>query len=258
MKLYILRLFQVIMRWLFLNKYCVALMLVIVTRGFFSCTNNSVEVSYYDDGKTLKSKTFLKSGLKNGKEFEYYKTGQIKVETDWVDGKKEGREIVYYLNGKTCMLRKNKHGLRSDTTFVFDETGLKLEEHFFDVEGKLMDFRKFDSNGNQKKIVVPIIRISKDTINLKDTLNAKIKLGNVYDKRFNVGILMRCENFIYDDHGTPIYLRDTLEVIKSNENNYNIKILSHKIGDNYVRGEILIDLGDSILTHAFESKYFVK
>lgn len=228
-----------------------------------SCNRFDEKVILYEDGKTIKIRTQFKNGIKTGLETFYYRDGKIKSMTNWLNGKKHGRSTEYYTNGFLGLSINYHNGVRVGRSACFDSSGNTREIHYFDSTGRKIDLQLFENDGARKNTIFPLGWLKKDTVNLGDTLEFAVALANISsDFRYNEGTFIRGNEFIFDEHGEPHLLKDTIEVIRSNVNNYEVKIKATKKGINFIRGQLILQtgtlLGDTIITNSFEQSYFVK
>lgn len=97
---------------------------------------HGIRVNYYEDGKTVRSKTTFVHGSKEGPAILYYKNGQIFEHCGFHDGKKHGLSKKYHKNGKmaaSCEFNKGEAlpGLveyRDDGTKVTDYPKITFRE----------------------------------------------------------------------------------------------------------------------------------
>lgn len=236
--------------------------ITLLSLSSLSCRQRENRIVFYEDGKTVKIEVEYLNGKKDGVEKTYYSNGQLRSEIHWKNGRKNGETKEYHHNGSIGVIRRFKDGLKFDKTAFFDESRNLIEEHYFDSTGRFVDFKKYDSNGSRKNIMAPLPWILRDTINIKDTLDFALSLGNLTDFRFNSGTLMRCSEFLYDENGNPESMKDTLEITQSEDNNYHLRIVSERKGENIIRGQLIYSLGelpgDSVYTFSFEQRYYVK
>ena len=72
-----------------------------------------------------------KNGVKHGAYLEYYGTGKLKKEANFIDGNYEGKVTHYYSNGKVEKISNYKHAVRNGAFIWFDETGKKLKTKYY-------------------------------------------------------------------------------------------------------------------------------
>ena len=72
---------------------------------------HGVRVTYYEDGKTVYSKTTFEHGIKNGPLVRYYRNGQMFEHTRFNHGKANGPTRKYYMNGDLMAEFSSENGL---------------------------------------------------------------------------------------------------------------------------------------------------
>ena len=96
-----------------------------------------------------------------------------------------------------------------------------LKTQFFDSTGRIVDFRKYDKDGNRIKDRMGMLPwFKEDTVKFGDTVEFSLILGNISDFRYNSGKLIWGHEFNYNDKGRPEYLIDTVGIIESDVNFY--------------------------------------
>jgi antitoxin component YwqK of YwqJK toxin-antitoxin module len=81
----------------------------------------------------LRSEVFYKNGKPDGVAKVYYRNGQLKRETEFVNGVQRGKCVGYYENGKIA------------SEEIYDDTKLEGHAKYYDATGKLKweaDFAK--------------------------------------------------------------------------------------------------------------------
>ena len=72
---------------------------------------HGVRITYYEDGKTVYSRTTFTHGIKNGPFIHYYRNGQVFEHTSYTDGKKDGLTRIYHMNGQLAAEFEYDHGI---------------------------------------------------------------------------------------------------------------------------------------------------
>ena len=67
----------------------------------------------------------------NGKWVEYYESGEVKKEGNYVDGKKEGKWVEYYENGKVWVEGNFVNGKKVGKWVEYDESGKVKDEDIY-------------------------------------------------------------------------------------------------------------------------------
>lgn len=65
----------------------------------------------------------------------FYKNGQVKVKTPYVNGKKEGVEELYYKDGRLKGISSYKSGVKEGVVALYDEHG-KMVSGYIYMDGK--------------------------------------------------------------------------------------------------------------------------
>jgi antitoxin component YwqK of YwqJK toxin-antitoxin module len=115
---------------------------------------HGLAVSYYPDGKTLKTKMNYVNGYKQGEAIWYYPDGDIYRVTPYVNGRINGIRKTYYNSGV----------LQSETPYLNGQPGMGLKEYNQDSNLKSYD----------AKIVIREI----DRISMDKTFTLDISLSN--------------------------------------------------------------------------------
>jgi antitoxin component YwqK of YwqJK toxin-antitoxin module len=111
------------------------LLLILMMVGFGGCGYLiKTHTENYDNGKM---------SVHNGKWVEYYESGEVKKEGNYVDGKKEGKWVEYYESGKVEIEKNHVNGKREDKWVWYYESGdMEWEGNFVDDkhEGKWVGY----------------------------------------------------------------------------------------------------------------------
>ena len=73
--------------------------------------DNGKWVEYYESGEVKKEGNYV-DGKKVGKWVLYYESGKVEVEENFVDGKQEGKSVGYYESGKVEIEKNYVNGKR--------------------------------------------------------------------------------------------------------------------------------------------------
>ncbi len=229
---------------------------------FLGCDRPKTHIVYYEDNETIKSKYETVNSVKNGVEEIYNENGVLRASLNWQDGKLHGKSIEYYSDGSVSVVRPFYNGIQVGETLYTNKDGKLIEVHYFDSTGRFIDFKKYDpKTGKRIGEMTVIAWPEKDVVELGDTLQFSISLGNVQDFRFNSGTVYIGSAFVLDFNGDPISLIDTLQILYSSRNNYETKVVAHSMGANTLKGILICqlgeNLGDSIYHNYFEGAFTV-
>lgn len=111
-------------------------------------------VSYYPDGKTIKTKMNYVNGYKQGVAIWYYPDGEVYRETPYVDGRINGIRKTYYNSGV----------LQAEIPYQNGQPGMGLKE--------------YNQDGNQKSYDAKILIREIDRISMDKTFTLVISLSN--------------------------------------------------------------------------------
>jgi antitoxin component YwqK of YwqJK toxin-antitoxin module len=213
-----------------------------------SCENNiKVKKEYYEDGKIKRTYYLNKNNEVDGKIYEYYKNGKIKLLRTMKSNKLHGVSKNYYFNGKLqskCIYSNEKE---IDTTYFFYETGYMKAIVIYDNKGNVLKETFFYSNGNLEKIrtyligsgeansyknfnkngkVIDKFKYSKFATLSKKNSKLFIKLYGTQDKNSDSIILNILENFDlkYDSNYMQIFPKIKRKLIFFNQQSINLSI----------------------------------
>ena len=114
----------------------------------FSCgrLQPTYEDSYHDNG-SIKSKSEVKNGVRNGMHYEYYKSGVKSKQVAYNDGKRGGTRIVYYESGEIMEEIDFLNDKKEGQYFTYYKNGdLKKQGHFKnDIQNGLL--KEYDRQG---------------------------------------------------------------------------------------------------------------
>lgn len=222
----------------------------------FSCNQYEKKYEYFDDGKPKKV-VELKNNVKDGVEIEYFRNSQVFKSTSWENGKKNGPFRQFFPNGNLGVLINYSNDLRVGEMKLFYETGEIFEIQYYDKSGRLIDVKEFDKMGHRTKELFPLVWIENDTLQIGDTVNVILSVGNISDFELVKGTALRVSDF--DSINGKYIAKDTLDIIQSSVNYYNFKFRASKKGGNFFRGQIFVDFNvDTLAVFSFEQSYFVK
>ncbi len=107
------------------------------------------ERQYYESGKIEYERQYLK-GKRNGTLKGYYENGNLEVEGHWANGEENGIEKGYYENGnlkiESPVVNSKKDGVEKE---YFENGKLKSEKLF--RNDTLQEQKNYDENGNEIK-----------------------------------------------------------------------------------------------------------
>lgn len=111
-------------------------------------------MSFYPDGKTVKTDIPYQNGYKHGEAKWYYRDGKIYRRTPYVRGRIEGTRVVYYENGN----------VQAEIPYRKGQPGIGLKEYTL--------------KGDPKTLNVEIVFREKDRISLDNTFQVIISLSD--------------------------------------------------------------------------------
>ncbi len=232
-----------------------------------SCSSVETKIEYFEDGKTIKSKSDFVDGIKNGVEIKYYKDGKTKSIKEWRKGKLQGAGKEFYADGSASVLTFLNGKPVGEANF-FDVNNKLREIQYYDSSGVLIEVKKYDVNGDQVRnaeFILPWLR--SDTVKLGDTIHLTLKIANVSDFRLNSGELIigkvNREKSFEESSVKPIEFAEVFYRAKSNNNYYSYKTIPTTKGIGSIQGELLFNLSkdpkvDSLSWFPFSLSYFVK
>lgn len=255
-------------------------LLALIITLLVSCQKE--EKRYFANGK-LKSIYTLKDGKRHGKHIEYYPSGAICIEANYVNGLLQGEMRTYYENGRLKILNHFLNDIAYDSQLFYNIYGgldsvysyvqvnekylnsrqssllLKLIESCFDEKDTakveyVNTFLVYDKKGH----VIPNkshwfdILVKSDTIQLSDSL-----LAYVY---FPYGLFGRKN--LYELYFYPSKSKYNLRRIRASSGNISFKVKPMHRGINYLNGFIdeYTPYGTDTLKALlfFSKKYYVK
>lgn len=181
---------------------------------------HGVKVSYYDDGKTVRSKSSWVHGSKNGAAAVYYKNGQLFEHCSFQDGSRHGVSKKYFKTGELLSSCTYEHGKVLPGLIEYSETGEKIS--YADITIREIDklawenkfILRIDANCSNRK--VEIFRESTSSgVKLKTPLEVK---KGVAEDVFTVAqgdILMQSVNYVVE--------------VNTNLGNTLVRIVNHKV-----------------------------
>ncbi len=238
-------------------KYIIIVIIIIIVS-----TCHDKEVGYFKNGK-LKYSVPLKNNRREGQMREYSSDGSLLALADWKEGKQEGMATDFHSNGQRSFVSKFLNGKIIDSSYYYNPKGELREIQIFSRQGKLIDFIKYkDKNVLDLSYRRAVFETEKDTININEYFNAKIRLGNRKYQKIKVitgeiSKFNKYENdFVNDTTRKELENIDSLTAI--------IKLQGTKRGINYIEGAIY-DIyesknKDTLIYRGipFRHKYYVK
>lgn len=239
-------------------SFAKSLVLILIIVFFYGCDGHKKETTYYEDDNEIKSISYYKTGhVKDGPEFFYFPNGTLSAEGNWVNGKKDGLFKEYYNTGNIAAKLNFHNDLLVGETTLYNNNGGISELQYYDSLGKLYDIKKFNSDGTRNKRIIPLPWLAEDTVSFGDTIDFNLRLANLTDMRYLNGTFFRCSNFIHSND--KLLMTDTLDIVRSKENYYSLRLYSDKLGEQFLRGLLVISFGkDSSHVYPVERPYFVK
>jgi hypothetical protein len=226
----------------------------------YSCDRHKEKTVYYDDGKTVKNVAEYNSDdVKDGEEKYFFHTGVLMATSTWKNGKKNGVFKQYFNNGVLGTIGHFNNDLLVGEIIDYYPDGKVEKISYYDSLSRLIDYKLFNKDGTRNKKIEPLWWLERDTIKMGETAKGFVKLANIPDLRFNHGLFIRTSEFTPGKDNRRLYLKDTLEIIESKENNYPFLINGDKKGVNFIRGLIVVNLShDTTRVVSIEDSYFVK
>ena len=90
---------------------------------------HGVRVTYYEDGRTVYSKTTFVHGIKNGPFERYYRNGQIFEHIPFTEGKANGPTRKYYMNGNLMAEFVSENGRVLPGLKEYTRNGILITEY---------------------------------------------------------------------------------------------------------------------------------
>lgn len=107
-----------------------------------------------------------------------------------------------------------------------------------------------------------MVSLPKDTLELNESFNVFMTLGNVLDMRLNQGKIILCTDFLMDKDNKPTDPKDTLDEIISKNNTYETVMTASRKGKNTIKGMFIqnpISSGsDTVRVLFFSRSYYVR
>lgn len=86
-----------------------------------------------------------------------------------------------------------------------------------------------------------------DSVNLGKDFSLSFSIGNVSDYRYFKGSFIMTSDFRYDGDMNPVAVSDTLKIIYSTNNVYDLSLNFDSSGYNFLRGQIVVEVNkDSV------------
>lgn len=229
---------------------------------FTRCENRSRKTIYYQDSNDVKSVYYLVNGKKDGKEFGYYKNGKLWAEVNWKNGQLDGEMIQFNENGSTQSERLFREGKPIGESRYYSSKGYLAEVHYHDSLGRFVDFRRYTESGERIDDTFVLVSLPKDTLELNESFNVYMTLGNVLDMKQNQGKIILCSDFLVDKDNMPTDPKDTLAEIVSINNTYEVVVTASRKGKNTIKGMFIQNRlkseSDSVLVLFFSRSYYVR
>jgi hypothetical protein len=205
------------------------LYLLICLNLLLGCNSERKEMTYFQTGE-LKTEWIYSTTGNKSVYLEYYKNGNVREKIEYKNGKKDGKSIAFNSDGSTAQIFYYKNGKREGKAEIFYPDGKILEHQYFS-NGILLDFKKYNRDGEQHGETMAMFHFENDTVKLNDEVVIRAKLGNLYDSTFLKGQFLVTSNLNALEE--PV---DTIEVVSSNSNDYVYKFKASKKGLNYFSG----------------------
>ena len=216
---------------------------------------NGIYKIYSPSNKLLRVLKY-KGDLQDGGDTSYYENGQIQSTSFFINGVQEGESKKYFEDGKVFEIAYYINGNLNGISYLFNRKGV-LTDQIRLINGKRSGFSyEFNDNGNLTKVREYII--IKDESELNQLLSFdnegylinnfsrflqistsmdSIQWGNEYQMEINFTKLYKQAKIYIGDYDLDFTCHncksDTFEVTSLP---YKIKIKSHKIGRNEIKG----------------------
>ena len=218
-----------------------------------SCDSTTTIKEYYPTGE-LKTEMEVKNKVRHGLYKEFYENGRPKLVKHYVDGVLDGKEESYDSDGAIAQIFNYSRGKKIGKAEIFYASGKIMEYQYYNNQGHLVDFERFNEDGTRNKQMYAIGFLERDTVNLNEELKYLVKLGNISNTIYSKGELIITSEL--DDNGNPM---DTLGLIPSDTNYYEFVFKATNIGDQEIKGclQYLIPL-DTVNAVLLEQFCFVE
>ena len=142
--------------------------------------NEYVFVSWYEEGAMKDSARYIDDEV-TGLRKHFDAAAWLMHFEEYDNGILNGIHKAVYKNGVTSYDGHRKNGLQTGEWKFHYPDGRPITYEYYDLEGSLLYFRKYDENGTVIKTTGnPIIKISQPSISIKagDTINGIIDIAN--------------------------------------------------------------------------------
>lgn len=99
---------------------------------------HGIRVTYYGDGKTVRSRISVERGIKQGPSIKYYYNGQVYEHISFKDGEKHGLCRKYHKNGQLLAEFEYSNGLALPGLKEYGKDGVLVEDypevHFREID----------------------------------------------------------------------------------------------------------------------------
>ncbi len=190
------------------------------------------EFDYYKSGE-IKSEKWLNGDKIDGKLIFYFESGDTMEIQTWSDGVKNGPAAKYYQNGRlkylanygNNRLKGEAISYRKDGSILYkqfydDDGGIKYEYHY-DQEGQILNAQPF-------LILLP----DTDTLNFNQKNRIEVRFVNV-DSLYDVGIDL---GMIKENKNGHIELTDTIDIIETKNDQFFMIINPKNTGTYSISG----------------------
>jgi len=132
-------------------------------------------------GQVLTTYSLDEKGRKQGLELSYFDNGiSLKSEIHFLDGKKQGLSKNYYKNGIVAKEAKYENGLIVEKAHYYNENGTLRKEESYSHDGKLIRFKTYYESGRSKEFAA--FRVKDNTLNAWKFLN---EMGELVPRKSN-------------------------------------------------------------------------
>ncbi len=182
-------------------------------------------ISYFDDGKTIKSRCGYVDGELHGDCTSYFENGRIKNQGVFVNGYFAGIHHSYYEDGKLQIKSTyDSNGKETDTSFRYFSDGSLESMTIYDTVNHIKRYIDYEEDGSIRR---ELMSVDHD-IDHSFTLNSI----NVIKALVSPATAMQCYHFKLNFEGTPIY-RDYLLVLKA-DSTYQLVRYDYESCYNYI------------------------
>lgn len=112
---------------------------------------HGMRVSYYGDGKTVRSRISVERGIKQGPAIKYYNNGQVFEHINYKDGEKHGPCRKYHKNGQLLAVFEYNNGITLPGLKEYGTDGVLVRDY------PEVQFREIDQLASKNRIDLEIV-----------------------------------------------------------------------------------------------------